>query len=100
MVPDPTHMAALPFIDVGVFNNEPTLRTIFHTLVHIAQFSFVGVKGAMEGYFRILNESGLWMVVPFEEQAYRMDARYTRNPTDFFSVEDEIREWIRTGRYS
>ncbi len=100
LVPDPAHMAALPFIDVGVFNKEPTLRTIFHTLVHVAQFAFVGVEGAMEVYFRILNESGLWMVVPFEEQAYRMDARFTRDPTDFFSVEEEIKEWLRAGKYS
>jgi hypothetical protein len=93
-------MVGLPFIDVGVFNKEPTLRTIFHTLVHVAQFPHVGVEKAMEGYFRILNESGLWMVVPFEEQAYRMDARYKRDPTDFFSVEEEIRAWVRAGRYS
>ena len=99
LVPDPAHMAALPFIDIGVFNNEPTLRTIFHTLVHVTQFAMVGVEKAIEGYFRVLNESGLWMVVPFEEQAYRMDARYTRDPTDFFSVEEEIREWVRSDRY-
>jgi hypothetical protein len=100
VVPDSAHMAAIPFVDVAVFNNEPTLRTIFHTLVHVTQFAVLGLEKAMECYFRVLNESGLWMVVPLEEQAYRMDARYTRDPTDVFSVEEEIREWLRKGRYS
>lgn len=100
MVPDSAHMAAIPFIDVAVFNSEPTLRTIFHTLVHVTQFAVVGVEKAMECYFRVLDESGVWMVVPLEEQAYRMDARFTRDPTDVFSVEEEIREWLRKGRYS
>ena len=100
VVPDAAHMAAMPFIDVVVFNNEPTLRTIFHNLVHVTQFAVVGVEKAMECYFRVLNESGVWMVVPFEEQAYRMDARYTRDPNDFFSVEEEIRDWLHNGQYS
>jgi hypothetical protein len=38
------------------------------------------------------------MVVPFEEQAYQMDARYTSNPAEFFSVDEEVREWLRSGR--
>ncbi len=99
LVPDSAHMAAIPFIDVTVFNKEPTLRTIFHALVHVAQFTLVGVEKCMEVYFRVLNDSGLWLVVPFEEQAYQMDARYTRDPADYFSVEAEIREWLRSGRY-
>ncbi len=100
LVPDSAHMAAIPFIDVVVFNKEPTLRTIFHALVHVAQFEIVGIIRCMEVYFRVLNDSGLWMVVPFEEQAYQMDARYTRDPADQFSVEYEIREWLQSGRYS
>jgi hypothetical protein len=100
VVPDAAHMTALPFLDVAVFNAEPTLRTIFHNLVHVAQLAAVGPERFLEGYFRTLNESGLWMVVPYEEQAYQMDARYTRDPSDVFSVEMEIQEWHRTGRYS
>jgi len=41
----------------------------------------------------------LWMAVPFEEQAYQMDARFTANSSAVFSVEHEVREWLRTGRY-
>ncbi len=39
------------------------------------------------------------MVVPFEEQAYQMEARYTSNPADVFSVDEEVREWLRSGRF-
>lgn len=99
VVPDLAHLTAVPFFDVAVFNSEPTPRTIFHALVHVTQFVLVGLERVIEGYFRTLNEAGFWMVVPFEEQAYQMDARYTRNPADVFSVEEEVREWLRSGRF-
>lgn len=99
VVPDAAHMTAIPFLDVALFNREPTLRTVFHTLVHVTQFAVVGVERVMKGYFQALNESGLWMVVPYEEQAYRMDARYTKDPGDVFSVEAEVREWMRNGKF-
>ena len=92
-------MTAIPFVDVALFNRQPTLRTVFHTLVHVAQFSIVGLERVMRGYFRALNESGLWMVVPYEEQAYRLDARFTKDPTDHFSVEAEIREYLSNGKF-
>ena len=99
VLPDAAHMTAIPFIDVMVFNRPPTLRTVFHNLMHVTQFAVLGEERVLRGYFDTLNEAGLWMVVPFEEQAYQMDARYTRNPVDIFSVEEEIQEWIRQGRY-
>ena len=99
VVPDAAHMTAMPFMDVALFNREPTLRTTFHTLVHVTQFSIVGLERVMAGYLRALNESGLWMVAPYEEQAYRMDARYTKDHADEFSVEAEVREWMRNGKF-
>lgn len=100
VVPDAAHMTAMPFIDVAVFNRRPTPRTLFHTLVHVAQFEALTVERVMRGYFETLNESGLWMIVPYEEQAYQLDGRYTRNPNDVFSVENEVQEWLRKGRFS
>jgi hypothetical protein len=99
VVPDAAHMTAMPFVDVAVFNREPTLRTLFHNLVHVAQFSALGAEVVMKSYFHVLNESGLWIVAPVEEQAYQLDGRYTKDPTDFFSVANEIEEWLRSGRY-
>jgi len=99
VVPDAAHLTGIAFVDVIVFNRTPTLRTIFHNLVHFTQYTILGEERVMRGYLETLNESGLWMVVPFEEQAYQMDARFTRDPSDVFSVEAEIREWARHGRY-
>jgi hypothetical protein len=99
VIPDAAHMTAMPFFDVMVFNRKPTLRTVFHNLVHVTQFVILGAESVLKGYFETLNESGLWMVVPFEEQAYQLDGRYTANPFDLFSVEKEIQEWVRSGRY-
>lgn len=100
VVPDAAHMTAMPFIEVAVFNRKPTLRTLFHTLVHVAQFQTVGAEPVMKGYFETLNESGLWMVVPYEEQVYQLDARFTLDPKGVFSVGDEVRGWVREGRFS
>ncbi|MGB9464263.1 MAG: hypothetical protein WBR10_04060, partial [Candidatus Acidiferrum sp.] len=65
----------------------------------VTQFSVVGLERVMKGYFRALNEAGLWMVAPCEEQAYKMDGRFTKDPSDYFSVEAEIREWLRNGKF-
>lgn len=99
VLPDAVHITGMPFVDLIAFNRKPTLRTLFHNLVHVMQFAAVGTERFMRGYFKTLNEAGLWMVVPFEEQAYQLDARYTRNPSDVFSVENEVQEWIKAGRY-
>jgi hypothetical protein len=99
IIPDPAHMTGMPFFDVAVSNVEPPPRAIFHTLVHIAQLALIGPERVLEAYLRTLNERGLWAVVPFEEQAYHLDARYTGNPADCFSVEEKVREWLRSGRY-
>lgn len=99
VLPDAAHMTGMPFVDLIAFNQKPTLRTLFHNLVHVTQFALVGTERFIRGYFKTLNEAGLWMVVPFEEQAYQLDARYTRNPSDIFSVENEVREWMKAGRY-
>jgi hypothetical protein len=99
VIPDAAHMTAMAFVDVIVFNRPPTLRTIFHNLVHVTQFVMLGEERVLRGYFDTLNEAGLWMVVPYEEQAYQMDARFTRNPAEVFSVEKEIQEWIQQGRF-
>ena len=69
MLPDSAHTAAVPFIDVAAFNSEPSPRVIFHTLVHVTQMVVIGPEQVMEGCFQALTVSGLWMMVPFEEQA-------------------------------
>ena len=59
----------------------------------------LGAERVVRSYFHTINESGLWMVVPFEEQAYQLDARYTGDSADVFSVEEEVRKWAEQGRF-
>jgi hypothetical protein len=42
VIPDAAHMTGMPFGDLIAFNQKPTLRTVFHNLVHVTQFVFVG----------------------------------------------------------
>jgi hypothetical protein len=37
--------------------------------------------------------------VPYEEQAYNLDARYTKDPAKSFSVEAEVRAWLQSGKF-
>ena len=99
VLPDAAHMTAVAFLDVIVFNRQPTLRVMFHNLVHVTQFVLLGAERVVRSYLHTINESGLWMVVPFEEQAYQLDARYTRDSADVFSVEEEVRKWAEQGRF-
>ena len=91
-------MTAIAFLDVNVFNQKPSLRTLFHRLVHVTQFVLIGTERVIRGYFKTLNEAGLWMVVPFRRTALPVGCA-TLNPLDVLSVEDEVREWMRTGRH-
>lgn len=69
VLPDAAHITGMPFIDLIAFNQRPTLRTLFHNLVHVTQIAFVGTERFFRAYFKTVNEAGLWMVVSFEEQA-------------------------------
>jgi hypothetical protein len=100
VVPDATHLASIPFIDLVAFGQQPTDRTLFHALVHVTQFTVLGVERWMELYVRSLNDKGLYILIPLTEQAFKLDARFTKDPSDIFSVEKEIREWKKSGRYA
>jgi hypothetical protein len=39
VVPDAAHMSSMPFIDLVVFGQKPTDRTLFHALVQVTQFN-------------------------------------------------------------
>jgi len=41
--PDFVHLASITYLDVIVFHDEITLRTLFHGLVHAAQMAFLGL---------------------------------------------------------
>jgi hypothetical protein len=92
-LPDITHKAAVTFLDVVVFND------LFHGLVHAAQLRVLGVAEFTELFVRGFLQARSYFLVPMKAHAFALDARFAANPGVRFSVEDEVRDWWRAGRY-
>ena len=98
-LPDITHKAAVTFLDVVVFNERMGSRDLFHGLVHAAQLRVLGVAEFTELFVRGFLRARSYFLVPMKAHAFALDARFAANPGVRFSVEDEIRDWWRAGRY-
>jgi hypothetical protein len=97
--PDFVHMASITFLDVIVFNEGIEARALFHGMVHVAQIALLGFDEYVEWYVRGFLKHLSWLAIPFEDQAYKLDARFAQSPHDLFSVEEEIEAWQKQGKY-
>ncbi len=97
--PDFVHMKSITYIDVIVFHDEIDVRGLFHGVVHASQMAVLGFDRYMEHYVRGFVKNLSWLQIPLEDQAYKLDARFAENPTEIFSVEEEIKAWDEEGRY-
>jgi hypothetical protein len=97
--PDFVHLASVTYMDIIVFHDEITLRTLFHGMVHAAQMAFLGFDRYNELYVRGFARTRSWIAIPLEAQAYQLDSRFAMNPAATFSVEDEVKSWSEQGRY-
>jgi len=98
-LPEITHMPSLTFVDVVVFHEPITDRTLFHGLVHAVQFQILGVERYAELFVRAFFRTSSHVMVPLEAHAFSLDSRFAKNRAESFSVEDQVRLWIREGRY-
>ena len=98
-LPEITHMASMTFMDVVVFNDQVTEQALFHALVHAVQFHILGPHDYTEAYVRSILQTKSHVMVPLEAHAFSLDARFASNPSDTFSVEDEVRAWVQERRY-
>lgn len=98
--PDFVHMASFTYIDVIVFHERIEARTLFHAAVHAAQMEILGFERYVDLYVRSFVKNRSWLAIPLEDQAYKLDARFAKAPTETFSVEDEVKLWQAEGRYS
>jgi len=96
-LPEFTHMASLTLIDVVVFNEKLTERSLFHALVHAVQFQVLGLEHCTELFVRGLGNTQF--TVPLDAHAYSLESRFARPTPERFSVEDEVRLWLKQGRY-
>jgi len=98
-LPELTHMASLTFVDVIVFNDLIIERTLFHGLVHAVQFHLLGLERYTELFVRAFLRTRAHFSVPLETHAFALESKFAVSPTKPFSVEEQVRLWIREGRY-
>jgi hypothetical protein len=98
-LPELTHMASLTFVDVIVFNDLIIERTLFHGLVHAAQFHILGLERYTDLFVRAFLRTNAHFTVPLETHAFALESKFAVDPGKAFSVEEQIRLWIREGRY-
>ncbi len=98
-LPDLTHMASLTFLDVAVFNEKLVERSLFHALVHAVQFQELGVERYAELWVRGFVDTKSYFTVPLEAHAFALESRFARPDHESFSVEDQVRLWVKLGHY-
>jgi hypothetical protein len=97
--PDFTHMNSLTFLDVIVFNEELTERTLFHALVHAVQFQVLGSERYSELFVRNFLNAKFHFLVPTEGHAFLLESKFALPEEAKFSVEDQVRLWAKENRY-
>jgi hypothetical protein len=98
-LPDFTHMASLTFLDVVVFNEKLTERSLFHSLVHAVQFQLLGLERYTELFVRAFVKTKFHFTVPLEAHAFSLESKFVRLSSERFSVEDQVHLWMKQGRY-
>lgn len=92
-------MASLTFVDVIVFNNLIVERALFHGLVHAVQFHILGLERYTDLFVRAFLRTNAHFTVPLETHAFSMESKFAVSPEKPFSVEEQVRLWIRERRY-
>jgi hypothetical protein len=98
-LPELPHLHALTFLDVMVFNERITERSLFHALVHAVQFEVLGLARYANLFVRSFVSTKLHFSVPLEAHAFSLESRFAATPAQRFSVEEQVRLWVRQARY-
>jgi hypothetical protein len=98
-LPDLTHMNSLTFLDVLVFNEGVTQRSLFHALVHAVQFQVLGLERYTELFVHSFLNTRFHFRVPIEAHAFFLESKFARPAAERFSVEDQVRLWVKQNRY-
>jgi hypothetical protein len=98
-LPELTHMDSLTFIDVIVFNETLSERSLFHALVHAVQFQILGRERYVELFVQSFMRTRTHFTVPLEAHAFALTSKFMRPSPEKFSVEDHVQRWVADGRY-
>ena len=98
---DFTRMEGVTFVDTVALSRTqmggsvPRPALIFHELVHVVQYSILGLEKFMELYVRGCAENDFdYFRIPLERMAYALQARYEANASQPFSVIEEVQQQI------
>jgi hypothetical protein len=70
-------------------------RLLFHELVHVVQFSLLGIDEFVSRYVGGWTRNGFrYRDIPLEQHAYELEARFAASPLIPFSVESEVGTWL------
>jgi hypothetical protein len=98
-LPNFPQMASLTFLDVVVFNQKITDSALFHGLVHAVQFQVLGLQRYADLLVRGFLRTNAHFAVPLEAHAFALESKFARNNSESLSVEEQVRLWVREGRY-
>jgi hypothetical protein len=98
-LPEITHMDSLTFVDVVVFNEAPSERSLFHALVHAVQFQILGVERYTELFVQSFLRTRTHFTVPLEAHAFALTSKFLRPSGEQFSVDDHVLCWVNDDRY-
>jgi hypothetical protein len=98
-LPQVNHMDSLTVVNVLVFNQTLTERSLFHALVHAVQFQVLGLERYTELFVQSFVRTKAHFSVPLEAHAFSLESKFLRPSAEKFSVEDQILRWVNEGRY-
>jgi hypothetical protein len=98
-LPEITHMDSLTFVDVVVFNEVLSERSLFHALVHAVQFQILGVERYTELFVQSFLRTRTHFTVPLEAHAFALTSKFLRPSREKFCVEDYVHRWVNDDRY-
>ena len=77
-LPELTHMDSVTFLDVVVFNEQLTERSLFHSLVHVVQFHLLGLERYSELFVKGFVKTKTHFTVPLEAHAFSLESKFMR----------------------
>lgn len=92
-------MAGITFQDVVMHVQPLTLPLLFHELVHAVQYKHLGLQGFADAYVRGFLSGGSYEEIPLEKQAYELEGKFSADSAATFSVEDDVRNKIRSKHF-
>jgi hypothetical protein len=98
-LPEISHMDSLTFLDVIVFNEQISERSLFHALVHTIQIDVLGLERYAERWIRSFIKTRAHFTVPLEVHAFSLASKFVRPVAEKFSVEDQVVLWAQEDRY-